>query len=274
MYYKIGTLAKRFGITPQALRFYEKQGLLLSAREGEGADRRYQSRNLKWLYSIRRYHDLGYSLEETLALFSCESVRELDAMAAEKETETRRELELLERRLAALRRQREDLGRIGRLFHGCEVVEMPRLWLLVDQEGQDVDLDPTLQDEVQEWMRFLPWVYAASVIDGEVLLAPGLQGERKSGFCVEEAVAWELGMSPGSHATVVGDCPAVHTVTILKGEGATSELLGEALRYVREEGLAVKGAIGRCLATTGENRCREDIRPKAVYYEYWLPIVE
>ena len=121
MYYKIGTLAKRFGITPQALRFYEKQGLLLPARAGEGGDRRYQSRNLKWLYSIRRYHDLGYSLEETLELFSCQSPEELDTMAVQKEAETRRELELMERRLAAIRRQREDLARIGRLLHGCEV---------------------------------------------------------------------------------------------------------------------------------------------------------
>lgn len=275
MYHKIGTLAKRFGITPQALRFYEKQGLLLPAREGEGMNRRYQSRNLKWLYSIRRYHDLGYSLEETLALFSCESVKELDAMAAEKESETRRELEFLERRLAALRRQREDLGRIGRLFHGCEVVEMPRLWLLVDQEGQDVNLDPTLQDEVQEWMRFLPWVYAASVIEGRLLWDPEAAGERKSGFCVEETVAESLGMTQGAHTRTVGGCRAVHTVSSLEHPNTTpEELLGHALRYAGEQGMEVGAAVGRCLAKTGEDRCREDLLPLSVYYEYWLPIVE
>ena len=275
MYYKIGTLARRFGITTQALRFYEKQGLLLPAREGEGADRRYQSRNLKWLYSIRRYHDLGYSLEETLELFACESAGELDALARRKEAETRRELELLERRQEALRRQREDLGRIGRLFHGCEVVEMPRLWLLVDQEGQAVDLDPQLQDQVQEWMRFLPWVYAASVIERRLLRDPEAKGDRKSGFCVEETVAERLGMTRGEHTTAVGGCRAIHTVTALDCPGATTEgLLGHALRYAGEQGMEVGTAVGRCLAKTGEDRCREDLLPLSVYYEYWLPIVE
>lgn len=275
MYHKIGTLAKRFGITPQALRFYEKQGLLLPAREGEGGNRRYQSRNLKWLYSIRRYHDLGYSLEETLELFACESAAELDDLAQRKEQETQRELELLERRLDALRRQREDLGRIGRLFHGCEVVEMPRLWLLMDQEGQAVDLDPQLQDEVQEWMRFLPWVYAASMIDGKWLRAPEELAERRSGFCVEETVAESLGMTQGAHTRTVGGCRAVHTVSALEHPDFTpEELLGHALRYAEEQGMEVGTAIGRCLAKTGEDRCREDLLPLSVYYEYWLPIME
>lgn len=275
MYHKIGTLAKRFGITPQALRFYEQHGLLLPDRESEGGDRRYQSRNLKWLYSIRRYHDLGYSLEETLALFSCESVEELDAMAAEKEAETRREVELLERRLEALRRQREDLERIGRLFHRYEVAEMPRLWLLVDQEGQDVDQSPSLQREVQGWMRFLPWVYAASVIDGEFLRTPREEWTRKSGFCVEEGVAGGLAMDRGAHTIALGGGRAIHTVTALTRPGITlEELLGYVLDYARGQGLDVSTAVGRCLAKTGEMQCREDLCPRSVYYEYWLPLVE
>lgn len=275
MYHKIGTLAKRFGITPQALRFYERHGLLLPARESKGGDRRYQSRNLKWLYSIRRYHDLGYSLEETLELFSRESVEELDAMAAEKETETRRELELLERRLEALRRHREDLERIPRLFHRCEVAQMPRLWLVMDQKGQDVDLDPAIQDEIQEWMRFLPWVYAASVIEEEKLRTPKEEGVRKSGFCVEEAVAQRLEMAQGPHAIAVGGCRAIHTVTALNDLHITTEgLLGHALNYAGEQGFTVTAAVGRCLAKTGEVQCKEDLCPRSVYYEYWLPIKE
>lgn len=275
MYHKIGTLAKRFGITPQALRFYECHGLLLPARESEGGDRRYQSRNLKWLYSIRRYHDLGYSLEETLELFSRESVEELDAMAAEKEEETQRELELLERRLEALRRHREDLERIPRLFHRCEVAGMPRLWLVMDQEGQDVNLDPALQDEVQEWMRFLPWVYAASVIDGETLRGSGNDWTRKSGFCIEEEVAKGLGMVRSPHTAVAGGGKAIHTVTALNRLGITlEELLGHALSYAGKQGLTVTAAVGRCLAKTGEVQCKEDLCPRSVYYEYWLPIKE
>ena len=274
MYYKIGTLAKRFGVTPQALRFYERHGLLLPARESEGGDRRYQSRNLKWLYSIRRYHDLGYSLEETLELFSCESVQELDVMAAAKERETRAELELLESRLGALRRQREELERIGQLFHRCEMADMPRLWLVMDQKGQNVDQTPAPQKEVQEWMHFLPWVYAAVAIEGERLVPDSPYEEaRECGYCIEEPVAGTLGVPRGLHTRVMGGGRAIHTVTALDRPGITvGELLGYALDYARDKGLTVTSAVGRCLAKTGEIRCREDLLPQMVHFEYWLAV--
>lgn len=275
MYYKIGALAKQFGITTQALRFYERHGLLLPTRKSEGGDRRYQSRNLKWLYSIRKYHDLGYSMEETLALFSCESIEELEAMAAEKEAELQRELALLERRLEAVRRQREDLAHILRQLDKCEIVEMPRLWLLINQKGQEVDQSAALQREVQDWMQFLPWVYAASVIDGGLLGMPKNWELREHGFCVEEETAEKLGMSPGPHTEMIGGQRAIHLITGLSRTCDTvEELLDRGLTYAREQGLTVTSAVGRSLAKTKEVLCREDLRPLTIYFEYWLIIEE
>lgn len=78
MYYKIGTLAKRFGITTQAIRFYEKQGLLFSRFEEDSNTRRYHTRNIKWLSSIRRYHEMGFGMKEIQQLFLCEKPEELN----------------------------------------------------------------------------------------------------------------------------------------------------------------------------------------------------
>lgn len=165
MYHKIGTLAKRFGITPQALRFYEGNGLLAPDHPPESGERRYQASRFKNLYSIRRYHDLGYSQEER---------------------------------------------------------------------------------------------------------------PRKSGFCIEEKMAQRLGMPRGPHTVETpGGRRAVHTVTALDRYPITTEdFLGYALAYAQERGLTLSGAAGRCLAKTGEDRCRDQRYPKAVYYEYWLLIEE
>ena len=113
-------------------------------------------------------------------------------------------------------------------------------------------------------MRFLPWVYAATVIGGEEL--PGAspyETVRKCGFCIEETVAEELDMSRGIHTVTVGGCRSVHTVTALDRPGITvEEMLGYAIDYACKERL------------TGELQCREDLRPRQVYYEYWLSIQE
>lgn len=274
MYYKIGSLAKRFGITPQALRFYEQHGLLVPERQQDGTARRYQARNLKWLYSIRRYHELGFSLDETLALFSCETPEALGRMVAEKQAETERELESLTRRLKALQRQEADLALISRLLYRCERSVMPQLWLLVDQTGQHIDFSQSLQREVQDWMRCLPWVYAASVVESSALFDPEQIGTRKSGFCVEASVASKIGLSPGAHAVSLGGGPAIHTVTVLcQQNDVPRALFQHALSFAEEQGLTICGDIvGRCLAKTGESHCREDLCPQSVYYEYWLPI--
>ena len=61
MYYKIGTLAKRFRISPQTIRYYEKLGFLKADRRDQSTTRYYHARNLKWLCSIRQYHGISMS---------------------------------------------------------------------------------------------------------------------------------------------------------------------------------------------------------------------
>ena len=95
MYYKIGTLAKRFGITTQALRFYEAQGFLAPDREHLSTTRRYHARNLKWLTSIRRYHDLGFGVEEIQQLFFCDEPEQLKRRMEKKEIEVLAEVAAL-----------------------------------------------------------------------------------------------------------------------------------------------------------------------------------
>ena len=66
--YTIGELAKEFGITPRAIRFYEDKGLLKPSREGQ--KRIYSPRDRVCLTLIMRGKRLGLSLEESRELIS------------------------------------------------------------------------------------------------------------------------------------------------------------------------------------------------------------
>lgn len=276
MYHKIGVLAKRFGITTQALRFYEQYGLLDADRHMTGGTRRYNTRNFKWLYSIRRYHDLGFSMEGILGLFSCTSTEMLKEFMNARRTATQDEIQVLQQRMIALEGLMADLDRAHRLLHTNELECRPELCLLVNQEGQKVDLTPGLEKDVQEWMRFLPFVYAASIIPQESFDFPDRMLVHQSGFCVERSIAAKIGLSPGDHAHSLGVCRAVHTVTELDGQTPTiRHLFGRTIEFMEERNLAVSGtAIGRCLAKTGEIKCCDTLRPESVYYEFWIPVTE
>lgn len=62
----IGEVARRAGLAPSALRFYEQQGLVASVRSA-GGQRRYPRSMLRRLAFVRAAQNVGLSLEEVRA---------------------------------------------------------------------------------------------------------------------------------------------------------------------------------------------------------------
>ena len=70
----IGVLAERTGVSPETIRYYEREGLLPVADRSEGGHRRYGEDHLKRLTFIVHARELGFPQPE---------VRELLALAAD-----------------------------------------------------------------------------------------------------------------------------------------------------------------------------------------------
>lgn len=84
--YRIGELSTRSGLTPDALRYYERLGLLPPPRRTSGGFRVYTVGTLETLRFIRRAQSLGLTLHEIGALVGyqeqgglrrCREVRDL-----------------------------------------------------------------------------------------------------------------------------------------------------------------------------------------------------
>lgn len=99
--YTITDLAREFGLTTRAIRFYEDHGLLAPKRAGR--TRVYCNRDRVRLKLTVRGKRLGFSLVE---------IRELIDMydaAGDDQAQLERFLEVLDKRRAALEQQREDI---------------------------------------------------------------------------------------------------------------------------------------------------------------------
>jgi DNA-binding transcriptional MerR regulator len=68
--YQIGELAARVGLTPDALRYYERLGLLPAPQRTVGGFRRYSSAAVDRVRFIKQAQALGLSLQEIRALVS------------------------------------------------------------------------------------------------------------------------------------------------------------------------------------------------------------
>ena len=126
---KIGDVSKRSGIGIEALRFYEKSGLLDKPSRTYSGYRVYGEEVLERLAFIKRAQALGFSLDEIRQIVDdarkgespCDEVREI----------VRRRMEELDERLRELQRYRRELkstleewDKVGRApGHICGLIE-------------------------------------------------------------------------------------------------------------------------------------------------------
>ncbi|MCC8367069.1 MULTISPECIES: Zn(2+)-responsive transcriptional regulator [Xenorhabdus] len=68
--YRIGQLAKLANVTPDTVRFYEKQGLMEHEERTESGYRLYTKQDLQRLRFIRYAKQLGFTLETIVELLS------------------------------------------------------------------------------------------------------------------------------------------------------------------------------------------------------------
>ncbi|WP_435104482.1 MerR family transcriptional regulator [Arhodomonas sp. AD133] len=99
--YTISQLAREFGVTTRAIRFYENRGLLAPRREGQ--KRIYSRRDRTRLKLTLRGKRLGMTLAEIKEVF------DLYDMAHGEERQLERYLEILQAKRAMLLQQRQDL---------------------------------------------------------------------------------------------------------------------------------------------------------------------
>ncbi|MGB6717318.1 MAG: MerR family transcriptional regulator, partial [Candidatus Acidiferrales bacterium] len=67
---QIGVVAKRIGLSVDAIRFYERNALLPRPPRTQGGFRRYEENDVETLAFIRRVQGLGFKLNEIRGLLS------------------------------------------------------------------------------------------------------------------------------------------------------------------------------------------------------------
>ncbi len=104
---KIGEVAKAAGIGIDAVRFYEREGLIPEPARRPSGYRMYSPDVVLSLRFIRRAKELGFSLKEISELLSLETAAEATAADVRKLAEAK--LADIEERIRALQRMRRAL---------------------------------------------------------------------------------------------------------------------------------------------------------------------
>ncbi|MHA3513469.1 Zn(2+)-responsive transcriptional regulator [Yersinia enterocolitica] len=109
---KIGQIAKLADVTPDTIRYYEKQGMMDHGERTEGGYRLYTEQDLQRLRFIRYAKQLGFTLETIAELLSIRVDPEHHTCQESKAIVDSRLLDV-ENKITELKRMRESLKRLS-----------------------------------------------------------------------------------------------------------------------------------------------------------------
>ena len=107
MFYTVGEMAKRLGVAPSTLRFYDKEGLLPFVERSDGGIRVFKDSDFEWLMVIGCLKKTGMPLKD---------IREFIVMAIEGDDTIDARLDLINKQKESVEKQITELEEIHRVL--------------------------------------------------------------------------------------------------------------------------------------------------------------
>ena len=231
----IGTLSRAFGLSDEALRFYEKKGLLHPVRENGNGYRVFELADIQRISNIQRLKSQGFTLEEIQRVYSAGGERELAGLYGRKIEEMERRIAYDQHVLARMRATARvleaarhqlmhplhmSLGRVCLL----EYPSVPDMWARVEKE-------PLLK----RLFGALPLTAYTTLIGREAL--DGAPPRMTKGILFHESDAEVLDLSPKGFR-LIDATSAVGCLFRLENGGFDAGVMLERLSaYMRERRL-------------------------------------
>ena len=270
MKYKIGTVAKLLGVSAEALRLYERNGILVSERgEGENGYRYYSRLDITALLRARTYHQYGFSMRETESLINTDDVEYARQEYQKRADELEKEILHKQQILRYLRQISSLLEELSSELWTIRPGIRPGLYRLEFMKGEDLILTREQMDLFPHWVGLAPFSFTSqrncwsSLEEG--------RDESFSALGVMEEDAAALGMpSFLSGGTYYPPVPCLYTIVEISEENSSCvQYLDHLNTYVREHYITVTGdPVCRTFLSMNKKEDYERFR------QIWLPVAE
>ena len=107
MFYTVGEMAKRLGVAPSTLRFYDKEGLLPFVERSDGGIRVFKDSDFEWLMVIGCLKKTGMPLRD---------IKEFIEMAIKGDDTIDKRLKLIQNQKASIEQQIAELSEIHKVL--------------------------------------------------------------------------------------------------------------------------------------------------------------
>ena len=258
----IGEIADLFNISSDTLRYYEKAGLLQAERDVSNGYRYYSYDDLVVLMDILTFRSLEISVKDIRPM-----LQNMDVTAIK--NSLRQNQQLLDKKIATLIRQSQQLKKITAHYDCCEQ-EYGRFSIVPAPTFKCKFLSPQAEDLLQtirqynqpenNWMNVIRYTL---LLPGNTLLqCPGLDTALLGISLDDQALAsFSTTAQQEFSRPLTGDC--LYTALSTDYSAAPNTTLLEAFAWLKAQGRSFCGPlVGRYLASTHKDGLD--------YYEVWL----
>ncbi|MBR5127257.1 MAG: MerR family transcriptional regulator [Roseburia sp.] len=143
--YTIREIADLIGISTDAIRLYEKEGLVSPLRDPNNGYRYYGPDEIQRIMGIHLYRQLDASIAEIRNLNTATTLPEVAGYFSTFISQTEQEIAHLQSRLEKLRFMKQHIENMQQGLYSCSIQELPTLYILYQQ-----DFNKTLYENMKD----------------------------------------------------------------------------------------------------------------------------
>ena len=181
--YRSGDIARMLGISQEAIRYYEKQGIILSDKDEENGYRHFRFRKLIALAELRMFSRMGFSVQRAWQMVNGENIANVSARLAENEQDLTNQIERLTQIQEFSAQLRRDISQIPKNLNQLSLQQVPGFYHMKFQNNRQIIKDKQHEQSIKMWYESSPAVKAAVLCPLDACV-PGFQVE--IGFSVRQ----------------------------------------------------------------------------------------
>ncbi|QQO09027.1 MerR family transcriptional regulator [Breznakiella homolactica] len=278
--YTIKEAASLFGMSPEALRFYEREGVFRPLRDEENGYRYFDKFTVFRLGNCKRLRSLNFSMQEINLSLKNDTLDSFIPKLKEKQKALAEKIDWDRKVEAFIAEYADTLVNIPAQLDTFRIETSPELLYLLHHEDDSFFSGAKIRTILPQWIDKMPLVRIFSLVPRSSLTDPEKGFIRQGGYAIRRADAESLAVpADTSLVKTIPSRSCIRTILAVENSGPSlSRRFDKALEYMAENSLVLDGdPWGFQLFVTyrrhndpGGNTGEKEIG--TVYYEYFLPI--
>ena len=264
--YKIGEVARMFGLSNDTLRYYESKGLITPRRSEESGYRYYDVWDMNFLLDSMWYRSYGFPLAEVEQMVNTDDLTQFAARCRPQEMRLLQTINEYQRKLKQLVLFRQKLNQIPQQLGKFRLEKSPAMLWQCQRTGSQPVKGPGAH-VVRQWSELMPLVEHTFVLSEEGVSNGDFQ-EYSWGFSMSPEKLDLFHLDAPETAEYIPEFQSMYTVFSAGGQGTfLSSLHQQVLDPLLAQGHTITHPpVGHLLV-----RVHEDGSIRR-FFETWVPI--